>query len=92
KNKNKAMKVLISRLQQVREEEQSKELAADRKSQVGSGDRSEKIRTYNYSQNRVTDHRIGVSLYYLEAFMNGDVKELIRKLQAADQAAKLAQV
>jgi peptide chain release factor 1 len=90
KNKAKAMKVLQARLQKQMEDEQSKTLAADRKSQVGSGDRSEKIRTYNYPQNRVTDHRIGVSMYNLEAFMNGDVGELIRKLQEADQAAKLA--
>ncbi|MCD4813119.1 peptide chain release factor 1 [bacterium] len=90
KNKAKAMKVLTARLQQVREEEQSKELAADRKSQVGSGDRSEKIRTYNFPQNRVTDHRIGVSLYNLEMFINGDIQEMIQKLQAADQASKLA--
>ncbi len=92
KNKNKAMKVLKARLQKVREGEQSKELAANRKEQVGSGDRSEKIRTYNFPQNRVTDHRIGVSLYNLEAFMNGEVRELIRKLQTADQAVKLAQI
>jgi len=90
KNKQKAMKVLQARLQKRMEEEQSKHLAADRKLQVGSGDRSEKIRTYNFPQNRVTDHRIGVSLYNLEAFMNGDIRELIQKLQEADQAAKLA--
>ncbi|MEW6516720.1 MAG: peptide chain release factor 1 [candidate division FCPU426 bacterium] len=90
KNKQKAMKVLQARLRQLKEEEQQKELAADRKSQVGSGDRSEKIRTYNYPQNRVTDHRIGYSLYNLEAFMNGDIGEMIGKLQEADHAEKLA--
>lgn len=90
KNKQKAMKVLQARLQQLKEEEQQKEQAADRKSQVGSGDRSEKIRTYNYPQNRVTDHRIGVSLYNLETFMNGDIGEMIGKLQEADHAEKLA--
>jgi len=91
KNKAKALKVLQARLQKLKEEEQSKELAADRKSQIGSGDRSEKIRTYNYPQNRVTDHRIGLSLYNLEAFMNGEIEEMVSKLQEADQAAKLAQ-
>ncbi|MCK5241467.1 peptide chain release factor 1 [bacterium] len=90
KNKAKAMKVLHARLQKKMEEEQAENLAADRKSQVGSGDRSEKIRTYNFPQNRVTDHRVGISLYNLEAFMNGDIEGLIRKLQEADQADKLA--
>lgn len=90
KNKQKALKVLQARLQQLKEEEQQKEQAADRKSQVGSGDRSEKIRTYNYPQNRVTDHRIGVSLYNLETFMNGDIGEMVGKLQEADHAEKLA--
>ncbi|MBN1594956.1 peptide chain release factor 1 [candidate division FCPU426 bacterium] len=90
KNKQKAMKVLQARLKKRMEEEQTKNLAADRKSQVGSGDRSEKIRTYNYPQNRVTDHRIGVSLFNLEVFLNGDIHGLIVKLQEADQAAKLA--
>jgi len=90
KNKSKAMKVLQARLQQLKEEERQKEVAADRKMQIGSGDRSEKIRTYNYPQNRVTDHRIGYSMYNLEGFMNGDVEELLNKLQEADQAEKLA--
>ncbi len=90
KNKAKAMKVLKARLQKAKEEEQNREMAADRKSQIGSGDRSEKIRTYNFPQNRVTDHRIGVSLYNLEGFMNGQISEMLRKLQEADQAAKLA--
>ncbi len=91
KNKNKAMKVLQARLQQAKEEEQMKAQAADRKNQVGSGDRSEKIRTYNYPQNRVTDHRIGVSLYNLDVFMNGDIGGLMQKLLEADQAEKLSQ-
>lgn len=89
KNKMKALKVLMARLEKMKEEEQMKELAADRKAQVGSGDRSEKIRTYNFPQNRVTDHRIGVSLYNLETFIHGEIDELIRKLQEADQAKKL---
>ncbi len=91
KNKAKAMKVLQARLKKLKEEEQSKELSADRKSQVGSGDRSEKIRTYNFPQNRVTDHRINYSSYNLEGFMNGDMNDMIAKLQEADQAEKLAQ-
>ncbi|NTV51560.1 MAG: peptide chain release factor 1 [Candidatus Firestonebacteria bacterium] len=91
KNKAKAMKVLQARLQQAKEEEQAQAQAADRKNQVGSGDRSEKIRTYNYPQNRVTDHRIGVSLYNLDVFMNGEIGELMQKLLEADQAEKLSQ-
>lgn len=90
KNKAKAMKVLQARLKKLKEEEQSKELSADRKSQVGSGDRSEKIRTYNFPQNRVTDHRINYSSYNLEGFMNGDLDDMIAKLLEADQAEKLA--
>jgi len=90
KNKIKAMKVLQARLQKRKEEEQLQELAADRKSQVGSGDRSEKIRTYNFPQNRVTDHRINYSLFNLEDFMNGNIGGLLEKLQEADQAEKLA--
>lgn len=90
KNKMKAMKVLQARIQQLKEEERQKEQAADRKSQIGSGDRSEKIRTYNYPQNRVTDHRIGFSMYNLDMFMNGDIEEMLDKLQEADQAEKLA--
>jgi peptide chain release factor 1 len=91
KNKNKAMKVLQARLLQAKEEEQAKVQAADRKQQIGSGDRSEKIRTYNYPQNRVTDHRIGVSLYNLDVFMNGEIGDLMQKLLEADQAEKLTQ-
>ena len=90
KNKQKAMKVLQARLRQRQEEEQAAAQAANRKSMVGTGDRSEKIRTYNYPQSRVTDHRIGMSLHNLEAFMNGDVEEMLVRLQEADQAAKLA--
>ncbi|CCX54014.1 peptide chain release factor 1 [Veillonella sp. CAG:933] len=64
-------------------------MAADRKSQVGTGDRSERIRTYNYPQGRVTDHRINLTLYKLDAVLNGDLDELIQALIAADQAAKM---
>ncbi len=64
-------------------------MAADRKSQVGTGDRSERIRTYNYPQGRVTDHRINLTLYKLDAILNGDLDEIIQALNAADQAAKM---
>ncbi len=77
KNKDKAMKVLRSRLFEQLQKEQSDAIASDRKSQVGTGDRSERIRTYNYPQGRVTDHRIGLTLYKLEQILNGDLDELI---------------
>jgi peptide chain release factor 1 len=80
KNKQKAMKVLASRLYDMMKEESQSELAQNRKSQVGSGDRSERIRTYNFPQGRVTDHRIGLTLYKLEAFLDGDMDEMIDAL------------
>lgn len=80
KNKQKAMKVLVSRLYDMLKTESETELAQSRKSQVGSGDRSERIRTYNFPQGRVTDHRIGMTLYKLEAFLDGDMDELIDAL------------
>ena len=89
KNKLKAMKVLQARLQQVMEEEQQKEVAADRKSQIGSGDRSEKIRTYNYPQNRVTDHRIGLTLYNLDQVMQGNMRPLTDALIDHDRREQL---
>ncbi len=89
KNKEKAMKVLRARLFEKAESERSASIAADRKSQVGSGDRSERIRTYNFPQGRVTDHRIGLTLYKLEAYMNGDIDEVIDSLITADQAEKM---
>lgn len=89
KNKDKAMKVLRSRLYEREREKQSSAVAAERKSQVGSGDRSERIRTYNFPQGRVTDHRIGLTLYKIDAVMNGDLDELIDALVTADQAEKL---
>ena len=82
KNREKAMKVLRARLYEVALAEQQKALAADRKSQVGSGDRSEKIRTYNFPQNRVTDHRIGLTLHQLQVFLDGDLGEMIAGLVA----------
>lgn len=90
KNKDKAMKVLRSRLFEQKQREQNDKIAAQRKSQVGSGDRSERIRTYNYPQGRVTDHRIGLSLYRIEAILNGDLDELLDAIRAYDQAEQLA--
>ncbi|MGN0417473.1 MULTISPECIES: peptide chain release factor 1 [Anaerostipes] len=90
KNKDKALKVLRSRLYELEQQKAHDEEAAKRKSQIGTGDRSEKIRTYNYPQGRVTDHRIKLTLHKLDSIMNGDLDELIDSLTAADQAAKLA--
>lgn len=92
KNKEKAMKVLRSRLYEAAEAERAAGIAEDRKSQVGSGDRSERIRTYNYPQGRVTDHRIGLTLYKLESYLNGDIDEVINALITADQAEKMKQM
>lgn len=89
-NKEKAMKILRSRIYEVMEAERNKEIADTRKSQVGSGDRSERIRTYNFHENRVTDHRIGLTLYKLGQFLNGDMDEIIDALITSDQAAKLS--
>ncbi|WP_426351389.1 peptide chain release factor 1 [Alloiococcus sp. CFN-8] len=89
KNKEKAMKVLMARLYEKAEAERSAGIAEDRKSQVGTGDRSERIRTYNYPQGRVTDHRIGLTLYKLESFLEGDLDEMINALITYDQAEKL---
>ena len=89
KNKEKAMKVLKSRLYDMAVQEQEKELAENRKSQVGSGDRSERIRTYNFPQGRVTDHRIGLTLYKLDAFLDGDMDEVIDALIYADKEEKM---
>ncbi len=80
KNKEKAMKVLRSRLYEIEQERQNEAIASDRKAQVGTGDRSERIRTYNYPQGRVTDHRIGLTLYKLDQILNGDVDEVIDAL------------
>lgn len=89
KNKEKAMKILRSRLYEQLQSEQSEEIAKSRKLQVGTGDRSERIRTYNYPQSRVTDHRIGLTLYKLDQILNGDLDELIDALVTADRAEKL---
>lgn len=89
KNKAKAMKVLKARLYEIEKRKQEEEIAQNRKSQVGSGDRSEKIRTYNYPQNRVTDHRIGLTLHKLDMIMDGDLDDIIEALIAHFQAEKL---
>ena len=89
KNRERAMKILVSRLYDAERQKQNAALAAERKSQVGTGDRSERIRTYNYPQGRVTDHRIGLTLYKLEQILNGDLDEIIDALIMADQAEKL---
>ena len=89
KNKDKAMKVLRSRLLNIEREKQNAEIADERRSQVGTGDRSERIRTYNFPQGRVSDHRIGLTLYKIEQIMNGDLDEIIDALITADTADKL---
>jgi len=89
KNKEKALKVLKSRLLDMEIAKQHAEIAKSRKSQVGSGDRSQRIRTYNYPQGRVTDHRIGVTIHQLENFLDGDLEEMIDSLITSDQAQKL---
>ncbi|MBQ7353314.1 MAG: peptide chain release factor 1 [Clostridia bacterium] len=89
KNKDKAFKILRTKLYDMKQQEQNDKIASERKSQVGTGDRSEKIRTYNYQQSRVTDHRIGFTIYSLESFLNGDIGEMLDKLATADAAEKL---
>ena len=89
-NKQLGIAIIQARLQEIEEEKQNTAVAADRKSQIGTGDRSEKIRTYNYPQGRVTDHRIGLTSYNLPAVMNGDIDQFIDALTVADEAEKLA--
>ena len=90
KNKDKAMKVLRARLFESMQQEQADKIASERKMQVGTGDRSERIRTYNFPQGRMTDHRIGLTLYRLESILNGDLDEIFDALATADQAERLA--
>ena len=89
KNKEKALKILKSRLYDMMLEEQQKELSAQKRSQVGTGDRSERIRTYNYPQGRVTDHRINMTIYQLENFLDGDIDEMVDRLILEHQAKQL---
>ncbi|MBP1555958.1 MAG: peptide chain release factor 1 [Oscillospiraceae bacterium] len=89
KNKDRAMKILRSKLLEEKKQEQQGKIAEERRSQVGTGDRSERIRTYNFPQGRVTDHRINLTLYRIESIMNGDLNEIIDSLATADRAEKL---
>ena len=88
-NKEKALKILYSKLYDIKEREQAQAIASSRKSQVGSGDRSEKIRTYNFPQSRITDHRINKTIHSIDAFLSGDIDEMVIDLIAADTAEKL---
>ena len=88
-NRDNAMRMLRTKLYEIEKQKQDSEVANARKSQVGSGDRSEKIRTYNYPQGRITDHRIGMSVYQMENFLNGDIDEMVDNLIAADRAERL---
>ena len=92
KNKDKALKVLRARLYEIEQEKQHAELAAEKKSQIGTGDRSERIRTYNFPQGRVTDHRIGLTLHRLDQILNGDIEEIVSTLTTVDQTEKLKYV
>jgi peptide chain release factor 1 len=89
-NKLRALSILRARLYEIEEEKRRSEIELDRRSQVGTGERSEKIRTYNYPQNRVTDHRIGLSNYNLPAVMNGGIDQFIEELSTRDEADRLA--
>jgi peptide chain release factor 1 len=89
RNKEKALKVLMSRLYDMEQERQHAEISAERKSQIGRGNRNERIRTYNYPQGRVTDHRIGLTLYKLDAIIDGDLDEITEALITTERAEKL---
>jgi peptide chain release factor 1 len=90
KNRDRAMKVLRARLKDLADSTKAQEVADERRSQVGTGDRSERIRTYNFPQGRVTDHRIGLTLHRLDTILDGDIEEIIASLQARDQEDRLA--
>ena len=92
KNKAKALMVLRSRLLQQKQDEERAKYAAQRKQQVGSGDRSERIRTYNFPQSRLTDHRIGLTLHSLDQIMDGDIEDVVRALETADVELKLKEI
>ena len=89
KNRAKALRVLRSRLYEIEQDKQQKALADERRSMVGTGERSEKIRTYNYPQNRMTDHRIGLTLHRLDSIMDGDISEIVDACSAHYQAERL---
>ena len=90
KNKDKAMKLLRAKLYDIEKTKRDSEIADERRRQVGTGDRSERIRTYNFPQGRVTDHRLGMTLYSLDSFLNGHIESIVDALIAADTAEKLA--
>jgi peptide chain release factor 1 len=92
RNKEKAIRILRSRLMDQAQTEQQNQIAQNRKSQVGSGERSEKIRTYNFPQSRVTDHRLNLSLHKLEAFLDGDLDETIKALTSRSQAEMMREI
>ena len=87
--RDKALKMLRAKLYRIKQEERDNQIASERKSQVGTGDRSERIRTYNYPQGRITDHRIGLTVYQLEDFLNGNIGEMLDALIAFDTAERL---
>jgi peptide chain release factor 1 len=89
KNKEKAMSILRARLLERKQREEAEKYSAQRRGQIGTGGREEKIRTYNFPQNRITDHRIGMTLYNLDRVMEGDLEEMINSLQSADVAERL---
>ena len=89
KNKDKALKILRAKLYDMKQREQADKIAGERKMQVGTGDRSERIRTYNFPQGRISDHRIQLTLYNLESFVNGEIDEVIDALATADAAERL---
>jgi peptide chain release factor 1 len=89
KNKEKALGILRARLLEARQQEEAEKYSAHRRSLIGSGGREEKVRTYNFPQNRVTDHRIGLTLYNLDSFMEGQIGEMVEALQASDMQARL---
>ncbi|MBR4933576.1 MAG: peptide chain release factor 1, partial [Clostridia bacterium] len=89
KNRDKAMKLLRAKLYDMKRAEQDEKITSTRRSQVGTGDRSERIRTYNYGQGRITDHRIGLTVHSLETFLNGEIEFMIDALATADAAARL---
>jgi peptide chain release factor 1 len=92
KNRAKAMRTLRARIVEAEREKQEAEIAQNRKSQVGTGERSEKIRTYNFPQNRVTDHRVGLTLHKLELVMEGDLDEMVQAMKVQQQKLETAQV
>ena len=92
KNKDKALKMLRSKLFDIKQREHDEKIASDRKNQVGTGDRSERIRTYNYPQGRISDHRIGLTIYSLDDFLNGNIDPVVEALLTAETAEKLKQL